>query len=114
MDFEEILQDPTKFGAPTFEEFSRCPEKYLGRDDDALSSVDNVDSCLKNRMKKVRFEIEGFRCRTIEEVERVALANGIPVRELDYTGHLIPQGGGEFDVLIKFISKAERERRSNW
>lgn len=110
---EDIVADPTKYGAPTFEEFRRSPERFLGRQDQILSSADKGSKFLNNVQRHI-YEIEGYRCKTIEEVERVAASQGIPLRELDYRPELIPQGGGRADILVKFVSKTTRDARADW
>lgn len=111
---DEIIQNPNKFGAPTFEEFKRNKSKYVGRDDDSLAIVDKGSNNLCRVVENQIYEIEGFRCKTLEEVERIAGDYGIPLRELDYRPELIPQGGGKAKMLIKFVSKLDREKRATW
>lgn len=106
--------DLTAWGAPTFEEFCRNPEKWRGREDDSLASADVGSQTLKGMVKKHIYEIEGYRCKSLEEVERVARNQGIPIRELDYRPELIPIGAGKCDILVKFVSKQEREKRATW
>lgn len=113
-EWEELLENPNKFGAPTFDEFVANREKYIGRDDDRFSEADRGSSHLKSVVQRHVYEIEGYRCKTLEEVEKVARNQGINLRELDYRPEVIPLGGGKCDLLVKFISKDEREKRSNW
>jgi hypothetical protein len=103
-------------GAPSFEEFARNKEKYLGRDDEKLSQADIGSHRLRNSnlVKKHVYEIAGRRCKNLEEVEREANNLGINMKDLDYRPEVIPLGGGHCDVLVKFVSKHERERRANW
>lgn len=111
---EDILKDPEAFGAPTFEQFKKNREKYMGRDDETLALVDRGSHNLKRVVDKYTYEIEGFRCDTLEKVEQIAADYGIALRELDYRPELIPQGGGKAKMLIKFISKEDREKRALW
>lgn len=112
-DMEDIKANPAKYGAPTFEEFKRNPEKWTGRHDDLLSSADKGSQILKGVQKHI-YEIEGYRCSTLEEVEKIAASQGIPIRSLDYRPELIPLGGGKANILVKFVSKDVRERRADW
>lgn len=104
--------DPHSFGAPTFEEFKRNRAKYLGKRDDTLSSIDKGTQLLSQYVKRHQYEIAGYRCKTLEEVERIASDYNIPLRE--FTAECIPQGGGKCDFLVKFVSGDERKRRANW
>ena len=90
---DDISEYLKKAGFPSFDEFSRNVEKYMGRDDDRLAEVDrgHTDG-LKKVVKRQIYEIEGFRCKTLEEVERIAKDRGIPLKELDYRPQLIPLG----------------------
>lgn len=111
---EDIQQDPEKFGAPTFEQFKKNRERYIGRDDATLAIVDKGSNNLSGMLEKYVYEIEGFRCKNLEEVERIAGDYGINLRDLDYRPELIPQGGGKAKMLIKFVSKEDREKRALW
>lgn len=113
--FEDLVQNPNKFGLPTFEEFKNNREKWLGKRDDSFDQVDKGSKNLSRMVKKQKYEIAGRKCKSLEEVERVAHCElGIDIDKLDYRPELIPQGGGTCDVLVKFVSKEERERRKDW
>lgn len=109
---DQVMDNPEYYGMPSFDSFKRNYEKFMGRDDDLLSQADKGSVFLKDVVQRHKFEIEGYRCDSLEEVERVALQQGIPIKELDFRPILIPTGGGKADVLIKFVSKQERERRN--
>lgn len=113
-DIEEIMSDPTAYGLPTFEEFAKNSEKYLGRDDEKLGLADAGSRNLEKHVQRHIYEIEGYRCKTLEEVERIAKSQGIPLRELDYQPMVQPTGGGKCDILVRFVSKAKREQRKLW
>lgn len=105
--FQDVLDDPNKYGVPTFEEFKRNPEKWLGKDDDIFSSADasfsNKD--MRKFVKKHIYEIEGYKCSSLHEVEKIAKDHDIPIKELDYRPEMIPQGGGKWDVKVRFVPK---------
>ncbi len=112
---EELTSNPNKFGAPTFEQYKADRDKYLGRNDDTFNAIDKGSRSLGKVAVKHEYEIEGFRCKSLEEVERVASEQlGINIDQLDYRPELIPQGGGKCNVLVKFISKDDREKRDQW
>lgn len=114
-DIADIAANPNKYGAPTFEQFKSNRDKYLGRDDDTFNAIDKGSSNLAGSVRKHEYEIEGYRCKSLEEIERVASEQlGINIKQLDYRPELIPQGGGKCNVLIKFISKGDREKRDQW
>jgi hypothetical protein len=111
---DDIYENPADYGAPTFEEFKRNREKYMGRDDDALASVSAGGEVSNRFTNKHIYEIEGYRCKSLEEVERVAREQGIPLRSLDFRAMLIPQGAGKGNLLIKFVSSEEIKKRGNY
>jgi hypothetical protein len=113
-DINEVLEDPTKFGMPSFDDFCKNQDKYMGRDDDVFSETDRGCQQLGRVVKRHIYEIEGYRCKTLEEVERIALDKGIKLRELDYRPQLQANTSGKLDNKVVFVSKAQREKRKLW
>jgi hypothetical protein len=112
-----IHQQLLNAGAPTFEQFKKDREKFLPQisGQEILASVDEGGKALKQSMnKRMMYEIEGYRCKTLEEVERVAKSQGIPIEALDYSPQVIPQAGHKCDILVKFVPKWVREKRNAW
>lgn len=108
---DDILKMP---GVPTFEEFCKSPDKYRTREDEKFGLADKGSSNLNRHVQRHRYEIEGYSCKNLEEVERVARAQGIPIEALDYQPEVIPQGGGKCDLLVKFVPKHVRQKRQTW
>ncbi len=105
----DILKLP---GVPTFEEFCRNRDKYLAPVDD-FDLVDKGSRTMKN-VKRHVYEIEGYRAKSLEEVEKIASSQGIPIRELDYRPQIIPQGAGKCDIVVRFLPKHVRDKREAW
>lgn len=103
-----------ELGAPSFEDFKKNREKWVGKDDDNLGQVDAGSQNINRYVQRHVYEIEGYRCETLEEVERVARNQGIPVRELDYKPEVLPQSGYKCDLLVKFVPKHVRDSRKDW
>ena len=114
----EIEENPHAFGLPTFDEYSKrrdhYQEKFYGRADDVLSWADGGSKLLGRNVKRHIYEIEGYRCRTLEELQRVALSMGYTESDLDMRPELIPLGGGFCDIKVRFVSKASANRRGSW
>jgi exo-beta-1,3-glucanase (GH17 family) len=85
----------------------------MGRDDDILASADKGSTILKDVRRHV-YEIEGYRCNSLEEVERIAAQQGIALRELDYRPEMIQAGAGRYDIIVRFVSKNTRDKRDQW
>ena len=114
LDAQYLFDNPQEFGLPTFDEFRRNPEKYIGRDDERLEAVDRGGEHIRSVVQRHIYEIEGYRCKTLEEVERIASSQGIPLRELDYRPEVVPSSAGKCDLLVRFVNKNTRARRDAW
>ena len=112
--FEDVMRDPTAYGMPTFDEFAKNPETLLGRDDDRLTEVERGSTNLNRVVKRYIYEIEGYRCKSLQEVERIAKSMGINLRELDYQPQMEANTSGKYDIKVKFVSKADRAKRETW
>lgn len=112
--WNELISDPKKFGFPTFDEYVANREKFLGDSEEALSTADRGSTVLNRTVKRHIYEIEGYRCKSLEEVERIAKSQGIDIRALDYRPQLVQAGAGKFDVIVRFVSKSERMKREAW
>lgn len=66
---EELLENPTAYGMPTFEEFRKNKQKYLGRKDDEVASIDRGDTNLKCRQV---YYVMGYKISSLEQGERIA------------------------------------------
>lgn len=98
-------------GIPTFKDFSKNPDLFRTNEEEAFNQVDKGSSVFYKGVQ-YKYEIEGYKCKSLEEVERIAKSQGIPIKELDYQPEIIPQGGGKAQFNVKFISKAQRDKRN--
>lgn len=112
--WEELSANPEKFGLPSFDRWAAEREKFMGRDDDILASADKGSTTLSRSVQRHIYEIEGYRCKNLEEVERVAKEQGINLRGLDYRPQLIQAGAGKYDIIVRFVAKDDREKRKQW
>lgn len=113
-DVSEVFDNPNYFGLPTLEEYAKNQDQFLGREDEALGQADAGSRNLEKHVKRHVYEIEGYRCKSLEEVEKVARSQGIALSSLDYQPQVMPLGGGKCDLLVKFVSKVERDKRTQW
>lgn len=97
----------------SFDEWKRTREKWLGRDDDELASIDRGSTILSNVRKHI-YELEGYRCKSLEEVESVAKAMGLEIKSLEARPEMIQAGAGKYDLLVRIFSKASKERRERF
>lgn len=103
---EDLERDPHKFGLPTFEEFSKNPEKWRKVPDELFALVDvGSTNGLKNLVVAHEYEVSGYKCKTLEEVERVALNEGMDIKMMDIKPEVIPLGGGKCNILVRFVAR---------
>jgi hypothetical protein len=105
-----------KHGFPTFDQFLKNPEKYLGHSEEILSSADVGSHLLRqsNLVRKHKYEIMGYRVSTLTEVQKIMKDHGINPRTVDLRPQIQPLGGGQCDILVKFTTREEREHRAGW
>lgn len=113
-DIQDLIDNPTRYGVPTFEEFIKNKRKWMGSKDDVLASVDRGDHILKNTYRHKYF-VEGYRVDSLEQAERIALDMGFnlyddfildPQLKHDESGRLINE--------VSFRAKKTLEKRSSW
>jgi len=110
----KVPENLLRAGFPTFDQFAKNPDKYRKRDDDKFAEVDKGGKDINAVVQKHIYEIDGYRCNSLEEVERVAKNQGIPIETLDYQPEIVPNSGQKCDLYIKFVPKWERNKRAAW
>lgn len=110
--------DLKAMGVPTFQEFEKNPDKYrekfYGREDDTLAWDDKGSTMLKDKVKKHIYEVEGYKCKTLEDVQRVAHNMGYKMNELKVIREIVPHAGGWCDIRVKYLSHETFNRRKQW
>lgn len=112
--WEEFSSNPERYGFPSLDQWAKQREKYLGTEDDILASADKGSTLLSRSVQRHIYELEGYRCKNLEEVERVAREQGINLKGLDYRPQLVQAGAGKYDIIVRFVSKGQREKRESW
>lgn len=112
--WEELSANPEKFGLPSFDRWAKEREKFMGTEDEVFASADKGSTLLSRSVQRHIYEIEGYRCKNLEEVERVAREQGINLKALDYRPQLVQSGAGKYDIIVRFVSKGQREKRESW
>jgi hypothetical protein len=92
---------------PSFEEFKKNPDKFRARVNwqKRFELVDLAGNSLKGQLQKVYYEIAGYRCKTLHEVESVARREGIDLNSLEFQPVIIPNAGHKCDILVRFVVK---------
>lgn len=103
---EEITLDPAKFGAPTFDEFVRNRERYIGRQDDLAIQVDKGSFMFKKDID-YRYYIEGYRCDSLESVESTANSMGLNWGQMEISPEWREGISGRTEMHVHFHKKRE-------
>jgi hypothetical protein len=106
LQIQDLLANPKAYGLPTLEEFAAAPEKWRKAADDIFKTADIGSTMgLKNIVAKQTYEVSGYKCDTLEEVERVALNEGLDIKLLELKPQIIPLGGGKCNIHVVFAPK---------
>lgn len=109
---EDLMENPSKFGMPTFDEFVGNRDKYTDRPDAMIEAIDRGDPALGCRQ---RYYVEHYRVDSLEQAQRIASDMGGSLYE-DYIidPQLRPDGAGGFYNDVTFRSKKSLEKRKTW
>ena len=110
----DVMSDPTRFGLPTFDNFKKNPERYLGQVEDLLSCLEKGSEILGGYVRKHIAYVEGYRVRSYEEAQRVLRNMGIREDDIEWTANCVNMVAGKCDLEIKIFSKASFARRKAW
>lgn len=102
---EDIMENPTKYGLPTFEEFRANKEKWLGRKDDDIAAVDRGDPMLGCFQKYYIETAVGRRYGPfpLELIETMAIEEGMNLHhDFIKDPQLRPDGAGGFYNEVTF------------
>lgn len=114
---EDLAENPTKWGMPTFEQFRKNKERWMGRADDEIAAIDRGDPLLGCRQ---RYYIEDsgtgkHRVESLEQAERIAVDMGLNLfHDFITDPQLRPDGAGGFLNEVTFRSKRSIEKRIRW
>jgi len=105
--FDDVIDDPKRFGMPSFDEFCKNPDKYRKRDDDLLASADDGAQTFRKLVRKNIYFVDGYRCNTIEEAERVMKGEAGACDKYEMRPQIIPLSGGQCDVAVIYERKKD-------
>lgn len=102
-----ILQNPGKFGLPSFDEYAKNPDKYNIRPDETLACVANGNTILQRDIKRHVYHICGYQVESLEKVETIALDHGWDLAKMDIKPHLEQAGAGKYEIHVNFVLRGE-------
>jgi hypothetical protein len=109
-DLEDITQNPHKYGAPTFEEFARQPQKYVRAMEQVMIAPDRGSSAIGHLVKTQKYFFRDgkgkiYDCKTLDAVHKVADSEGVHFTQLDYDPQVVPTGDGRCEIHVTFFRK---------
>lgn len=106
-----IIADPKAFGAPTFEEFCNNKDKIINDHEQRYIAVDMGGTAIQMLVSKYKYFFRSmhtgkrYKCKTIDEVNKVAHSEGVSDKDLDYDPQIIPIGAGKCNIHVTFFRK---------
>lgn len=112
-EFNDIWDNPSDYGMPSFDECVKKPELLLGREDEVLAQADKGSVILKE-VTKHKYYMEGYECQSLHEVERIARNMGYNLRDLDYVSELKWGSNGKYINEVRYFHKDNLKKRKDW
>jgi hypothetical protein len=98
----------------SYEEFAKNPNKYRRSPERLLSSVDRGSQLIGGYVQKQVYEVEGYACETLEQVESMAKNMGISLRELRAFPEILPETSYKAKLLVRFLGPDSYRKRQAW
>ena len=114
MDEIDFIKNPDKYGFCTFEQFRKNPSKWRARPEQALESIEGAGTLYKSQIRKMTYELEGYRCDTLEDVQSQAGQMGFRDQDLVFFPVRHNHLAGKFDMLVRIFHKNTVKQRGAW
>ncbi len=113
LSMEDIQRDPSKYGAPTFEQFAKNREKYQAvlSEQEQLAIIDNGGQNLKRYTKRRVFKVLGQEFSKLEHAESFCRDHGIPIKDWKVVAHNMGGQFGQETVIIMPPDEFERRNK---
>lgn len=112
---QDLLADPNKFGAPTFEQYKANSEKYKAISKGSVIDNGIQSAELRNIIDEQIYFVNGHRCDTLEKVEEVAKDFGYDLNSgnIPYSPEIQDKGGGKYKLVISFNLPPKNSKDAN-
>lgn len=104
---QDILENPHDYGAPTFKEFCRNPDKFRKRKDHLFAQGDAGSKLLGKVVQKHIYYMDGVKCESIEHAQRVMEDKGIDPSNLEMKIGLENIGGHKANAHVHYRPKRQ-------
>jgi len=85
---DDLLTNPHSFGLPTFKEYCQLRERQFQiQREELIAAIDRGSNNL-TKIKKHRYFIGGYECKTLEQVERLAIEMNVDIYSMRDDGSL--------------------------
>lgn len=118
----DLIEDPKAYGLPTFQEFQKDRDRWLGKKDDIMSVLDQGPTSFRKDLKRIKYRVQGLEMKGLEEVETMlgdfgysteevadalyaASSGKIPSQapKLKIKMDMIPNIAGTYDIVVDFF-----------
>lgn len=106
---DDVLDDPAKFGVPTFKEFLKNPEVMLGAKERIFNTVDGGSAFLSAYKIDTRYKYDKYETKKLEEIQKITLEEGIKFEDLKFKSQVVDQTANTLKIIVEFYA----EKKSN-
>jgi hypothetical protein len=111
---QDIMKDPSKYGAPSFEEYCKNPSRYsaVAGAEDELGAIDRGGNSLRKILKKVSYHVGVHEFKSLEKAVQFCYDHNIDVTK--WKAHVEKIPGNWAHEKVIFMEEEEFKKRSNW
>lgn len=104
---QDIFNNPKEYGAPTFAEFKRNPDKYRKSKEHLFAQGDAGSKILGKVIQKHIYYMDGVKCNNVEHAQRVMQDMGIDPDSLEMRIGLENIGGHKAIAHVHYRPKRQ-------
>lgn len=106
VDYGEVISYAQSIpGFPTFEEFSKNPDKYRDTLDNVMERIDNGPKQYRTNLEKTVYYFETYKCDSLEQAQRIASEEGLDLlKDFDWEPEFLP-GSMNGKIICKVTIK---------
>lgn len=106
---EDIIEDPHKFGLPTFEEFCKNQGQWRQNPEQLLIDATKGSTILRKSIVKISFAFRCWETSSAEKLQSMLADHGLKPQDMKMAPELIYLGNGKCKCIVNFIEKEPRE-----
>lgn len=102
---DDVMDDPAKYGVPTFKQFLKNPDIMLGAKERIFSTVDGGSSFLNSYTIDTRYKYQHYETKKLEEIQKIVLNEGIAFENLQFRSQVVDQTANTLKIIVEFFAK---------